>query len=574
MLVSTAVAADTTVVANTKDWQSMYLISVYADSIGADFMFIQSLSDAELKTSLLGDDDVIVFESSTTPVIKNYLSFLSINGFSSVGEYRFLDAYDLQEYLYDQVEPDGIVLLGTDFGMEAIAVVPYALEKNYFPIFYTEDNFRFLFRESRRVDVVALGRVPIRVAEQLRPEQIIIGDPKETTNTITQLTVDELDSQWGVITRIDEIDYESVRADLPVFVYFGEDYLTDTAGIIRNSGISNFEVIGGNTAEIAQELEAQSQRDLNLLLKFGRKITNFDGLEDSLLNVDTLELPFPFEFITLEAIEYHENMGLLTVTYKNEGNVETNVFSNVEYASIVLSDERAHPILPGDTKTIAYDFSNADATELSEPAVITTRYGFSFPLQNVITNDNGLPFVQLDVTQSTVNEEPPALEFRSAIFEEEGILRFRYANTGNEAITFFTEMDFEDRILSSEQDTVQPGETATVSINFLYIPDSRVIDLPFNVSTHFGVGDTYFSEQYEISVQQPTNYTSLAIGLGAVLVAILIFTLFRAKEKGSRHVPLARSASVTRSTKKSAKKSSRKTTKKSAKKTSHRTTRR
>jgi hypothetical protein len=352
-------------------------------------------------------------------------------------------------------------------------------------------------------------------------------------------------------------------------VYFGEDYLGDTATIIRNSGISNFEVIGGNTAEIAQEMESQSQRDLNLLLKFGRKITNFDGLEDSLLNVDTVELPFPSERITIEDIQYHEAMGLLTVTYQNQGNVETNVFSNIEYASIVLSDERAHPILPGDTKTIAYDFSNANAAELSEPAIVTTRYGFSFPLQNVIANENGLPFVQLNVSQSSVNEDASGLEFRSAVFDEEGILRFRYANTGSQPITFFTEMDFEDRILSSEQDTVQPGETATVSINFLYIADNRVIDLPFNVSTHYGVSDTYFSEEYEIVVQEPTNYTAIAIGVGIVVVLLVLFFVLglrKRRAQAPKIVPRKKQVKTRRSAPK-------KTVKRTSKKTSRRTAR-
>ena len=561
---SVAVAADTTVIANTKDWQSTYLISVYADYIDADFMVLKSLTDAELKTNLLGDEEILIFESTTTPVIKNYRSFLSINGYETIGEYRFFDAYDLQDYFYEEVDPSGIVLLGTDFGMEAIAAVPYLLEKNYFPYFYVEDNFRNLYRISRRGDVVALGRVPYRVVEELRPDEIIIGDPKETTAAITQLAVNEADSEWGVMTRIDEIDYDSVRGGLPVFVYYGDDYVDEIIQTVRGSNIDNFEVIGGNMAEVAQSIEQQSERDLNLLLKFGRKITNLDGLEDDILNVDTVELPFPFEDIELLNIEYHNNLDLITLTYRNDGNIDVYVFSNIDYGGTIVSDERARPLRPGEEKTIAYDVRGLTLAELDEPATITTRYGFTFPLQSVIGGQQGLPFIQRNVTQSTITAQAPNLEFRGASFTEEGQLRFSYVNRDSQPVEFFTEMLFEDTIRSSETKTVEPGDSATVTIDFTYVSDARLIDLPFNVTTHFGGEDTYFTEDFQIVVEQPVNYTALGVGIAAVVLAVIVFGIVRKRRQSA---PPRRTTTRKQTSKRTTKRSSKKTTKKSSKRT-------
>lgn len=561
VFLAAAVSADPVVVANSKSWKDIYLTAVYARFIDADFYYIQGLSDAELKTSLISkSDQVQIFESIQQPVVKNYRSFLSINGFDDIAEFRFLDEYELQEYLYDDLSPDGVLLLGNDFGMEAIAGVPYAIEKNYFPFFYSDDSYRYLYRLSRRDDVVAVGRVPYRVVERLRPEEIFIGNPALTTLGMMRLAAGELrDAEWGVITRIDEIDFENVR-DLPIIVYFSDEYVEEIGDIMAASSVRNYEVIGGNTADIASALESESGRDLNLLLKFGRKITNYRGLEDTILNVDTLSLPFPYENLELLDVSYYPNMDILTMTYRNQGNVGAYVFSNVDYAGTVVSDDQSHQILAGETKTVSYNFTLLSPPDEGERAVITTRYGLSFPLQKNLQGPTGLPFVQRNVTVDLYAEAIPLLSFKEAALDTAtGILELKYSNPGNTELRYYAEFSLGEEIITSPIQTIASGDTDTLVIDFAYVPNRVLVGRTFNLTTFYGQRDTYFYAVDSIEIVEKKDYTWYYVTAAIiVLLALLLFFFLRWRASRVVHFVQSTTHQVNKASKKPVKSSGKK----------------
>ena len=184
----------TFVVANTNDWQSIYSIDMYASSIGAQIVYLKDLGDSEIKTQLMAKTDkIIVFESKETPVVKNYKSFLIVNGFEAVGEYQFFNVYDLQEYLYNQVKPDAVFIFGNDYGMEPLTLAPYMLKNNYFPLFFSKESTSFFYRISRRKPITVVGRVPLRTVEQLKPT-MILGEPQTTLAKLNSMVNEDIES--------------------------------------------------------------------------------------------------------------------------------------------------------------------------------------------------------------------------------------------------------------------------------------------------------------------------------------------------------------------------------------------
>ena len=74
-----AVAAEqkTFTVINTKDWQSLYLSTIYSGFMGTELLFFNNLADSQIKTNMMTKgDNILILESRTNPVIKNYESFL------------------------------------------------------------------------------------------------------------------------------------------------------------------------------------------------------------------------------------------------------------------------------------------------------------------------------------------------------------------------------------------------------------------------------------------------------------------------------------------------------------------
>lgn len=576
-----AVEGKTYIVANTADWQSMYLTAMYASFTDADFVYLKNLGDAEIKTKLMSTDDtVFVFESQDTPVVKNYRSFLSINGFDSVGEYLFFNVYDLQEYLYDQLDSKQVFIFGNDFGMEPIALAPYLLKNDYFPMFYSKESTDFFYRISRRTPITVVGRVPVRTVDQLKPTYIS-GQPQKTTSDVTSLVTSDIKSDWGVITRIDSIDYDSIRADVPVFVFYSQTYTPQLADSISESGIKNFEVIGGNTADLAQELESQVGQNLNLMLKFGRKITNFQGLENTVLNIDAVVLPFPYEDLTLDAVNYYPELGKFTLSLTNNGNIGVYSFSNIEYGGVVVSDAERHFILPGTTKTIPYDLST---TKTEGNATLTIRYGYAIPLQNTLQGDAGTPILQETVDVLT-HTEAPEIEFSKADFNHKtGHLSIGYKVLSDNPVEAQAEMIVNGEVHTSSQVTLSPGRSPAIPIDFPYVSNDDLVNKYFNVTIFYGESDLLFTTTKEIFIEEQSNNVVLIAAIIIVVIAAIILSLLMrrkkrnslpknvvsetkkgvVKNKNSKNPPKKTAKKITKKT--SAKKSTKKTAKKATKK--------
>ncbi len=355
----------TIIVGNTKDWHSLYLASVYSSLNNASFFFFNNLGDAQLKTKTMGlTDEIIVFESTIDPVIKNYKSFLAVDGFTNFKSYTFETFEDLQELLVEKHSSEGYVVFGTDFGMEPLAATPFLIRHNYMPLFYSENSYKFIAQQTKKATTMFVGRIPVRDISSLKGTRFI-GSPPESTTAMSKISINTVPSEWGIITRIDVVDFQTFQGNTPIFVYYGESYLDSVAKLMTYSNITHYEVIGGKTADIATTLETRTGKDLSLMLKYGRRITNQPGLENNVLDIVSYPFSFPVEDLLIVKSVYYPELEVLAITYENVGNIDLLYFSNIEYSNNALADEYAHQIFPGETKTVPYRVINGTAQKLS-----------------------------------------------------------------------------------------------------------------------------------------------------------------------------------------------------------------
>jgi hypothetical protein len=535
VLVQPVFAQDSFTVANSKDWHSIYLANTYSALTGSELLFFTSLRDSQIKTQMMAkDDQILILESRGNPVVKNYESFLKVDGYKNYQTMYFDDYSDLQSTLFQTVDTKGIFILEPEFGMVAVAASPYIIKKQYMPFFINQENIETAELLSKGEKTVIAGRIPLRFLDNIDGKELL-GYPDESTYKVSELTYKELDDKkWGIITKIDEIDLSTLKQNLPIFVFFGDNYLDTTVDLVKKSGITKYEVIGGAMADVAQTIESQSGKNLDLMLRYGRTITNYPGMEGRILDIDSVYFDYPIPGLEIKDVVYYPNIEKLAITFENMGNIDVMFFSNVEFMDSATSDPEMHHIGVGQEKTIPFDFSGPYNDENNQVS-ITTSYGFSIPLSSRIEQERGIPVYRTDAVKSE-HYEAPTIDFLGADYDfKQDVLKMDFKNTNQEEISLFSEFVLDtDRVVSSKIAVLGPGETGSTIIRTPYTKTSQLSNKAFNITTYYGVEDTLNLRIDEVQIEEYKEvsiYMILVYVILALLLVLVLFLLFSKKKK-------------------------------------------
>ncbi|MBN1175156.1 hypothetical protein JXA48_00790 [Candidatus Woesearchaeota archaeon] len=556
-----AVSAETHIVVNSKDWRSVYLLTIYGKYTDADVVFFKNLADAQLKTKMIGvDEKIIVFESTSDPVIKKYSSLLKVNGYVDYTSFTFDSYLDLQDYLLGEIKPDGYFMMDSNYGLDPIAATTFILANNYFPLFVNQDNVDELSKLSQKKPTYIVGRTPVRILDKLQGTKIQ-GFPYETLQASTKLSIDAVNSDWGIIMRADTVDVKLLVKGLPIFVYHADEYIDEVAQTVKESNVSKFEVVGAGTAEIAKAIELQSQKNLNFMLKYGRKITNYPGLENDILDIDSVSFDYPIESLEIVDVVHYPELGVLALTFENTGNTPVLFFSNVEFANEPLSDENTHSIGVGERKTIPFLLSSKGLS--GDVVRVTTRYGSSLPLKFSISGDPGNLFFESDVKTSYLSQGQYQLDLISSGFDtEKGLLEVVFKNPYDESLKVFSELLIGDTdVASSKMVEIDPNGKRTLFIEVPYLRDSEILDKNFNLITYLGTDDTTSKMLNSLLIEKKKEVNPKIFVIIIVVIAALaiLFLLFAMKKDGDGRQ--RSTVSVKQSVKSTSKTSSKKTSK-------------
>ncbi len=514
-------------VINSKDWRSLYLGTMYSGFMDSELLYFKNLADSQLKTNLLRvEDEILVLESRNNPIVKNYESFLRNGDYLNYQTIYFEDYHDLQTFLFDDIETEGIFILDSEFGMSAVAAAPYILTNRYRPLFFSDDDSGYIRSQARGKNTIVSGRIPYRDATKIKADPYILGMPDKVSLETMKLVSEDLNEDWGIITRIDKIDLDTLKQKLPLFIYFGDAHIGGVATVLDDGSASNFEVIGGNTASIAQGIKASVNKDIKMLLKYGRTITSVPGYEGTVLDINSVSFGFPYESLIIESAIYYPNMNIFAVSVKNVGNIDVMFFSSAEFAETPLGEDLTHHIYPGDVKTIPFVMANK-VSNVNE-ASLSTSYGYSVPLLNTIVDNNSLIY-KTDVITSEYSENY-SLEFVSSKFNHErGFLKITIENNNNEDLFGFSEITInEDIVVSSEMTEFKSNDETVIMIDTPYVQNSDLSDVFLEVNTYFGKEDTLnrMTNQVYIKEFKPGLFTGLASGLvgttGIIVLALIL----------------------------------------------------
>ncbi|MCK5107274.1 MAG: hypothetical protein KAQ83_00950 [Nanoarchaeota archaeon] len=533
--------AKTFTVANSKDWHSIYLATIYSGNTDSELLFFENLRDSQIKTKLMAkDDSILILESRNDPIIKNYESFLKVDGYTNYQTMYFEGYSDLQSFLFQNSNHKGIFILEPEFGMVSVAAAPYILEKGYMPFFINQDNIETAELLSKGEKSIIGGHIPLRYLDNIKGERYL-GYPDESTFKVSELTYQELgDQSWGIITKIDEVDVSILKQGLPIFIFFGDKYVDDTVKLVKDSGITKYEIIGGSMADIAKNIESKSGVNLDMMLRYGRTITNLPGMEGKILDIDAVYFDYPTTNLEIKDAVYYSDLGKLAITFENTGNIDNMFFSNVEFMNRATSDPEMHHIHPGEEKTIPFTFG-APYDENNKRVSITTSYGFSIPLLSKIEQEEGIPLFRLDAVNSE-HYEGPVIQFMESDYDfKQDVLKLDFKNMGGEEVQLFSEIALDtNRVISSKLATLEAGETGSTIIRTPYTSHEHFSERKFNITTYYGYVDTLNTRVDEVEIEKytpgPSIYIILAYVILFLLLTWILFLFFvKRKKKHKKH---------------------------------------
>ncbi|MFP4645495.1 MAG: hypothetical protein ACLFNB_02510 [Candidatus Woesearchaeota archaeon] len=528
------------VVANSKDWKDVYIASVYAALDEADHFYqFSDLSDAEMKTDMISKKDmVVVFESKNNPVIKDYQSTLGIKGYEYATSYEYSSLSQLQEIVHEQTDSEGVVVFGTDYGVEPIAAIPYLVKHSYTPLFYSNESVDFIQEQAKSNPSMFVGRIPVRDFE-FDNARTVFGGPVQTAFDMTEKVIKEVPGEWGVMARIDKIDYQSLISGRPVFLHFSNNYVDEISQLAEKSGIRRYEIVGGDMVSIANNIESKAGEDFKFMLKYGRKVTNYDDISsDSILDIDSVELPRPIEHLKITNATYYPAMNKLGVTYQNDGNIDLLFYSNLEFGDDSFSDTHAHHISAGEERTYSYDVEASE--NIPEKTVITSRYAHDRPL-SLNVEDNGSQIIQRHVDINE-NEQNKSLWAEQEGFRTEtGDLYITVHNNATKKLNYFVEVLIgnESVTYSTKKSQIEPESDETVVLSFPYIPNEEILNKTADVKVQYGVGKTVLDSEATFTIKQLNTSQPLpvAVIVTVMLIVLALLIIIGAHKKKARSMP-------------------------------------
>jgi len=536
VVLSTQAFAGDYVVINSKDWHDMYLAGVYAGYSDRTLLFFENLGEASLKSQLIPPgSDVLIFESNSQAVVKNYDSYLSARGITQTTKVTYDSYADFQFLLYNRLRfeentknlivPKGFALFYSEYGIEAVAATSVIYDKKAWPLFVNRkiitDYTELLKGEKIHF---AAGNFPIRQLQTSLFERTTVfsGKPDITTVGIATLTSKKAPS--GIITRIDRIDPQMLARKVPTYVYYGS--VSDVAAIIANVETRLFEVVSSDAADLSKSIEAASGRDLQLLVKYARGYTNLQGYEGQLIDLDTVAFAFPNVGLRLDTATYYPALGKITLTYTNIGTEPVTVLSTIEFADSIATDEFPKVIPAGVTMTIPYD---AAVNSPSRAIAINTLYGESEPLTTNLLDANGQPIIRTTVQVADEAKVDDITILDAWLDDVEGILYIEAKNNANTAVKTALQVRIMNTTttLGSTVFEIMPNQAGQLAIEVPYI-DATTLSAPLAIYAYFGASQTVFltNQQTQVSkVISPGSEQSNLLLYGTMSIIVIIIVV-------------------------------------------------
>ena len=527
------------VIINSQDWKDIYTGILYAQLTGKDVYFVaEKTQGLQLINEVIDKSkkEVLLIESEN-PLAIGYQSHLENAGFT-VERYLSRDPYQTNlafaQKAGEEKDIHSFIILDAELGYNAVSVAPYAVLNNYYVLFANAGNSGqisdFVTEEG---EFLLYGRLDRRVKEELQPlsTQIIDhGDDYQDNLEIVSRFLEQQPTKQIIFTSGEVLEKSFFNKEFPVLLIGTDNIPEPTLDFLQDSSVTTAVVVGYDLLSNAKKIKDAT--GIKVLLKYGQ------GRNSELYALDIFPLPKYEANIDISSIQYNTLSKKLEVTYKNIGNVHTQIqalshriMSDGNNVAEV-GDEKPFLLNPDDALTVQYDadlFSYLDTEITVESTVV---YGQSAASLTKLFIKKGILVKTVTVEDSSkISIEKTEYNKRAKRFE------IAIRNQGQKDV--YADLEIVDVSINDEKITfgsaaqaVPPGKTTIFIVKAALeeadFENNQLITVRARYGEREGILLKTLLREFELKFTE-SRYKPLL--LLAVLIILVVMLKYRKKRK-------------------------------------------
>lgn len=381
LLLLSGIPAATTVILNSLEYQDIVSANIYARANGYSYVFSLTPNQTVFITKYYTQykaEPIIYIEGKRT-VLPNMEALLRDSGALNVTTFR---PDSVPDWVADQFPKTEAIVVGSQYGQDALSVSPYAAlaKKPVFFIGENDDPQAVLGRIKSKGYASVLFYGP--VAHQIPASTLATVQNRRSIDTGSRYSNNlAIVAEFIKLKPTTQVMFVSGRTmeksmvdtGFPLILMGRSDVAGETGKFISDNGIVSGVVFAGDAdiVDSVTKLRASNPK-LSLFAKFG---------EGYLGNAQPLPLtiiPLPSPLISLEIvnISYNVQSKLFEVRVKNNG-AFASMSAGISVPSVGSGDSTLISLDPGTTTTVAVpiDASRAVSKGVIPEATLTMRYG-------------------------------------------------------------------------------------------------------------------------------------------------------------------------------------------------------
>ncbi|GEM_PF-3189910 len=374
----------TTVIVNSLDHKDIISSAVYAKAYGGNFAFAldpkQSVFIAGYYTAT--PNEPIIYLEGKQPVLANMEAIIRDAGVQNLTVVR---GRSLQEFVADAFPKERAIIVGSQYGQDALSIAPYAALTKSPLYFIGEGSDAQAVLDSIKAkgygSVLIYGSVARQIPQSLQdalPQKKVIDTGNRYSNNLQAVSEFLKVKYTTQVMFVSGKTFEKSMVDTnyPLVLAGRSDVLSETSQFIKDNGITAGVVFVGDEDIVDGVTKLRAQvPSLSLFAKFGEGFTGSKG-GNVPQPLQIYRLPSPEISLELINMSYNIPLKAFSLRVKNTGDFAA-LSAGLSVPGVGSSDSLLVLLDPGTETSIAIpmDASSAISGGKIAQGTLTARYG-------------------------------------------------------------------------------------------------------------------------------------------------------------------------------------------------------
>lgn len=529
------------VITNSENWVDVYSGIHYANLNEVDSDFLTSASHGRLiMESISNSKDVLVLTSSDSAYAFNYPDLLKTEGFTSAEE---IVSRNLNVELARDLEVENFIVVGDSYGYNAIAVVPYAVQKKSWVFFANTvniDDIDSVLSSKNINELIIYGYVDREVRDELEKYNPRVINNQDRFLDNIEIVEDYLElnpKKQTLLTNGDFIEKELMSGTQPI-LFTGKDNVPDQIrDYLKTSEIEIGVLIGNELMGAATNIRRSA--GISVMVKFARGARVKTAGVSAVEGLDLFPIPSPTLVLEIYSVEYNRFNNQLEITYKSSSNIPMYLMGSItlnenDGSRTTTGDNEQIFLAPNGYVTASYLIEVNDFQNLK--ADITTMFGESAnSLDRVLSGTWDVEVVdvidncEIDIRKIVYNKQKNQFEI--------DVKNIDSVDCWVDITLENIKIGYEESVLTTDRAyKINPGKSRTVIISEELYDEDLEKNSFINLVARYGQKETslvkIFEGTFELSIKNLASVTYvimlLVLGIG---IFFFLFAFRRRKEK-------------------------------------------